>query len=52
MLHWNLWTFQSYSPVGATFLDCFASFSNPVAVNTVARSAIFPPNWASMRAYC
>ena len=28
-------TIQSYSPGGATLPDCFASFSNPVAVTTV-----------------
>ena len=35
-------TIQSYSPGGATFSDCFASFSNPVAMTTVAWSAVFP----------
>jgi len=25
----------------------FSSFSNPVAVTVVARSAVFPPSWAS-----
>jgi len=45
-------TIKSYSPGGATFPDCFASFSNLVAVTTVARSEVFPPNWASMRPYC
>jgi len=55
-------TIQSYSPSSATFPDSFASFSKPVAVTTVARSAVFPsfdrvwaeistptwqPHWAS-----
>jgi len=44
-------TIQSYSPGGATFPDCFASFSKAVAVTTVARSAVFTPSWASMRPY-
>ena len=44
---WNLSDIQSYSPGGATFTDCFASFSNPVAVTTVARSVV-----VLMRPYC
>jgi len=31
---------QLYSPGGATFPDCFASFSNPIAVTMVARSTV------------
>jgi len=44
-------TIQLYLLDGATFTDCFASFSNPVAVTKVARSVVFPSNWASMRPY-
>ena len=42
-------TTQSYSPGGSSFPDCFAIFSNAVAVTTVTRSAVFSPNWANMR---
>jgi len=42
---------QSYSPGGATFPDCFASFINPVSLTMVSRSAVFLPNWARMRPY-
>jgi len=41
-------TIQSYSPGGATFPDCFASFCSPVAI---ARSAVFLPNLATIRSY-
>jgi len=44
-------TIQSYSPGGARFPDCFAHFSNPVAVTTVAKSAVFSPSSASMTPY-
>jgi len=37
------WTLQSYSLGGATFADFFASFSNPVEVTMVDKSAVFRP---------
>jgi len=45
------WTIQLYSPDGATFTDCFGSFSNPVAVATVSRSMVSLSSWASVRTY-
>jgi len=38
----KLQTIQSFSPGGAALLDCFASFSNLVAVTTRAGLTIVP----------